>query len=228
MTWKNAFIAFLFIVISIETFAKPKKNTSIQFQINHTNSLEKLEPLLLESGDTVQIQQLKIYVSKIQFLENEKVVWIEKNSFHLIDFSKVNNLIVSIPSKVKFNKIQFVFGIDSLTQVSGVFGGDLDPTKGMYWTWQSGYIHFKMEGLIINKDLKRDEIQLHIGGFTGENNTIQKVSLALENQDLIKINFDIKAFSEIIYQSKQKKIMSPSAESKTYSTQIASLFSIAP
>lgn len=70
-----------------------------------------------------------------------------------------------------------LFGVDSLLQVSGVQSGALDPLKGMYWTWQTGYIQFKMEG-ILSKDTLGEgliPIQLHLGGFQGESNCQQRI-----------------------------------------------------
>ena len=48
--------------------------------------------------------------------------------------------------------------------------GDLDPVHGMYWTWQSGYIQFKLEGLLRDSAGER-KLELHLGGFEGENKT---------------------------------------------------------
>jgi hypothetical protein len=66
----------------------------------------------------------------------------------LIDFDEndSNALCLEIPDDIEFDAIQFNLGLDSLTNVSGALGGDLDPTKGMYWTWQNGYVNFKLQG----------------------------------------------------------------------------------
>jgi hypothetical protein len=37
-------------------------------------------------------------------------------------------------------------GVDNVNNSSGTQDGDLDPGKGMFWTWNSGYIFFKHEG----------------------------------------------------------------------------------
>ena len=66
--------------------------------------------------------------------------------------------------------VQLLFGVDSLLQRGGVMDGDLDPVHGMYWTWQSGYIQFKLEGLLRDSAGER-KLELHLGGFEGENKT---------------------------------------------------------
>ena len=57
-----------------------------------------------------------------------------------------------------------MFGVDSALNFQGVHGGDLDPIHGMYWTWQTGYIHCKIEGIFINGE-KQIPIVFHLGGF---------------------------------------------------------------
>jgi hypothetical protein len=38
---------------------------------------------LEDSGTILQFSTLKFYISEVQFLNHEKVVWKEKNSYHL-------------------------------------------------------------------------------------------------------------------------------------------------
>ena len=81
----------------------------------------------------------------------------------------------------RHDKIKFNLGIDSLTNVSGVMGGDLDPTKGMYWTWQSGYINFKMEGSSAVCPTRNHEFQFHIGGYQDPFYAMQTLELEVKN-----------------------------------------------
>jgi hypothetical protein len=80
----------------------------------------------------------------------------------------------SLHRQVYARKVDFavwmLFGVDSLLQRGGVMDGDLDPVHGMYWTWQSGYIQFKLEGLLRDSAGER-KLELHLGGFEGENKT---------------------------------------------------------
>ena len=70
-----------------------------------------------------------------------------------------SSLALQIPSNIPFSKLKFQLGIDSLTNVSGAMGGDLDPTKGMYWTWQSGYINMKIEGKSNSCKTRKNQFQ---------------------------------------------------------------------
>lgn len=55
-------------------------------------------------------------------------------------------------------------GVDSNLNLLGVHKGDLDPVHGMYWSWQSGYIHFKLEGSWSGEGGLQPFVY-HIGGF---------------------------------------------------------------
>ena len=74
-------------------------------------------------------------------------------------------LCLEIPEDTEFDAIQFNLGIDSLTNVSGALGGDLDPTKGMYWTWQNGYVNFKLQGTSDLCNNPKNEFEFHLGGY---------------------------------------------------------------
>ncbi|MBK9489775.1 MAG: hypothetical protein IPO07_14125 [Haliscomenobacter sp.] len=99
-------------------------------------------------GDSVQFDNIRFYLSNIQF-EMDDNTWIKDTvSAHLIDVFEPASLHI-ITQKIDLKRlktIHFNLGIDSLINVSGALGGDLDPQKGMYWAWQSGYINLKIEG----------------------------------------------------------------------------------
>jgi hypothetical protein len=133
---------------------------------------------------------------------------------------------VRIPEEVVFNKIHFSIGIDSVTNSSGVFGGDLDPTNGMYWTWQSGYINFKLEGKSLLSSARKNKFEYHIGGYLYPNNTLQEVELEVNNNDKIIINIDISKFIVELDISTINKVMSPGESAVILSTHLPKLFSI--
>lgn len=167
--------------------------------------------------DFYKITQLKFYISSIELLNNNSTVWKEKKSFHLIDFenntsTKIN---LSIKKNINFNQIKFNIGIDSLTNISGAFGGHLDPTNGMYWTWQNGYINLKLEGNYTTKNEAQKDFQLHIGGYSGEFNSMAQVILNIPKQYTLNLNLDIQKVVSYIQLNKYHHIMSPCLEAKT-------------
>jgi hypothetical protein len=123
-----------------------------------------------------------------------------------------------------YNSMQFNVGIDSSTQVSGVMGGDLDPVHGMYWTWQSGYIDIKMEGVVYSAATKK-EVQYHIGGYQPPFNALRKIQLPLKNAQP-EIALELNTVLSTFDLSKVNHIMSPCKESVLLADKIANSFNV--
>ena len=128
----------------------------------------------------------------------------EQNSYHLINEedagSKSFGLSV-IPDK--YETIYFLIGVDSLKNVSGAQTDALDPLHGMFWTWNTGYIMFKLEGTSPQSTMVNNKMEYHIGGFTGVNNVLRTVKLNFTESPIILTKQKI---AEIIIQVDIDKI----------------------
>lgn len=166
------------------------------------------------ASDSIRFETVKIYISAIEFYRHSKKEWTEKNSFHLVDAGqeKSNTITLDIPKNIVFNTIRFNIGIDSNTNTAGVLGADLDPTKGMYWTWQSGYINVKLEGTTNLAHSPNHAFEFHLGGYMAPFATIQSVALACKKQNEIKVYIDLKQFISSIDLLQTHHIMSPNAD----------------
>ncbi|MBE2288100.1 MAG: hypothetical protein IAE95_01000 [Chitinophagaceae bacterium] len=173
----------LFASVSSTLYAGDKKGQSIAIVFrplyNGKEIFDTSGTSPLVSGDTFSIDQIRFYCSDLCLLNGEDVVWHDKEKSHLVDAGNSGTLHVNLPGAGRkyFTSVRFNLGIDSTTNVSGVLGGDLDPAKGMYWTWQSGYINLKIEGICSKCDGRK--YRLHLGGYAGENATIQSVSIPM-------------------------------------------------
>jgi hypothetical protein len=225
-----SFLFFLLFIYPNLIFAQSVKLSKLIFEpvfgyseLNLNDSFYRLK-----NGDSIQFQTLKFYISKIEFINNEETVWKENKSFHLMDGNDKKSLSIqlTIPTNIIYTSLKFNIGIDSITNVSGAIGGDLDPTKGMYWTWQSGYINFKIEGKSNLCKTRNNEFQFHIGGYQYPFNCLQIVKLNCKQSDQIKINIDVSKFLDKVDLSKQNHIMSPSNESVLLSNKLLNAFSI--
>ena len=138
---------------------------------------------LFVSGDTFSIDHIRFYCSDICLLNGADVVWQDNTKCHLVDAGNPATLNIYLPGtgRQHFSSVRFNLGIDSITNVSGALGGDLDPAKGMYWAWQSGYINMKIEGVCSKCDGRK--YRLHLGGYAGENATIQTVTIPIQTND---------------------------------------------
>jgi hypothetical protein len=166
---------------------------------------------LSREGAELKFEAFRFYISNLRFAMNDSVTWQEKDSYHLYDQSARNSFKLRVPANIRFNTLKFDLGIDSLTNVSGAMGGDLDPTKGMYWTWQSGYINFKLEGKSHQCQNPKREFQYHLGGYQKPFDALQAVSLKTASKDVVMIRFDVKQFMEFADLAKEDHIMSPGA-----------------
>jgi len=172
---------------------------------------------------TVTIESLRFYLSNFSFSTESKEVWKEENSYHLIDVSNPSSLkvIMNVPANLNFDHLHFLLGTDSIVNVSGVMGGDLDPTKGMYWAWNSGYINFKIEGM-----LNQNPFEYHLGGYSYPYSSSQHINLKTNSTNHIKVQLDLRDFFEKIPPSNKHKIMSPSIESVELMVILSQLFTI--
>lgn len=223
---KFLFFSFsIFFVVTI--FSQTERTVDVKINIIYGN--EKLEAekwYALNQKDSVLIENLKFYFTGFEFLRDEHALYSEKNSFHLIDLLDSNSchFEIQVPKKMYFNVVQFNLGIDSLTNASGAQGGALDPTTGMYWTWQTGYINFKLEGKSNLCATRNNAFTFHIGGFSGEQNTLKVITFNNSTQDKIEIYFDLQQALKSIDLQKQNHLMSPSKEAVELAYKFASEF----
>ena len=152
----------------------------------------------------------------------------EQNSVHLIDASKIETLEMSLPmpEAIDFDALQFDLGIDSMLNVSGAKGGDLDPTNGMYWTWQNGYINFKLEGKSEYSPARNNEFQFHLGGYQSPFNNLKKISQSVSNTDTLIFILDVENILNEIDLSKMNHVMSPGENALLLSSIVSASFSL--
>lgn len=222
--------SILFISLLLLNFVPLRAQTTLNFEPIFGNQAFMLNDsiYILNNKDTVIFENLKLYISNIELFKNDTLVFKEAESYHYIDFEKLNTLSFKLITQkpLDYNAIRFNLGIDSITNISGAMGGDLDPTIGMYWTWQSGYINFKLEGKSNLCKTRNNEFQFHLGGYSGEDNTLQTINLTTQNKDVITLLFDVKKFIETINFSQINHIMSPSKNAVILSRSAAKSFKI--
>lgn len=158
------------------------QQTPLKIQFKPTFNKEKLtlftSKYVTNENDTVSIERLKFYISNIELKLDNQIVFKEKESYHLIDMEEEKlGFNLEIPSDIKFNFLSFDIGVDSLKSTSGAQGGELDPVKGMYWAWNTGYIYAKLEGKSKSCKTRNNVFEFHIGGFIKPNNAIKKVTI---------------------------------------------------
>jgi hypothetical protein len=181
--------------------------------------------------DSVKIDVLRFYISSLKIFDEDGQCFAEKESYHLLDIQDSSTFIINtlISSREPITKIEFILGVDSLTNANGIGSGDLDPLKGMYWTWQSGYINLKMEGQRKSLSGELNAFLFHLGGFLPPFLACQNVAIPLEKNLSAKnvtLLFDVRKLLLQIDLKKEGKIMSPSARAVEISKSAAESFFI--
>ena len=227
---KLKYLFFSFFSLLFVTTIHAQKLNSIEINFNplfQKSSLVKDSNYIIEK-DSFQISQCKFYISGVELKNGNKTVYKEKNSFHLINI--FDNALCKFNLKIKpelsFNTIQFNLGIDSITNSKGISTGDLDPTKGMYWAWHSGYINFRLEGKSNLCNLKNRNFQFHLGGFRNGFYNMQTVAIKTKKKSRIIIDVDFFNFLNSIDLKKVNHIMTPSNLAVELAKKAITIFSI--
>ncbi|MFT6411039.1 MAG: hypothetical protein ACJA15_001866 [Flavobacteriales bacterium] len=194
----------------------------LEFQFTYGDEpivLSKKYPHLSPS-DSIQFNVIKIYVGN--FVLSNEPAGEGLPQFFLLDLSKPESLAFSIESKPFLGEIGFQIGIDSLTNVSGAMEGALDPLNGMYWTWQSGYINIKIEGVSSLSSGRNDEFQYHLGGYQFPKNAVQRRSFETQNQSHLIFELPLDELTPLFDFAHTPAIMSPSPKAVELSAVISS------
>ena len=216
----------IYLILFLPNIVTSQKNISFIAKSGDSNFLMNENNLIL--NDTISISVFKFYISKVNLLKDSIVTFKDDKLGYLIDLSqeKINSINLKVNEDVEFNRINFQLGIDSSTHMEGVKGDDLDPTNGMYWTWKSGYINFKMEGFSLKCPARNNYFQFHIGGYQYPFNTTQEINLSINKNSAINIVLDIETIFKEINLSETYEIMSPSQSSVSIANLIKSSFYI--
>lgn len=185
-------------------------------------------PFLSPNGDTLNLSTLKFYLGNFEFWENGEVVHAD-NAYRLLDLEDKTSLLLPFhfPGKTTFDSLRFYLGVDSLTTASGAMGGDLDPTRGMFWTWQSGYINVKIEGTSSKSPLRDGAFAFHLGGYASPFGAYRRVSVgAVSNLADVRLDLDFTPLFGQIDWSKKPSVMSPGTEAVRLLNVLTTCFSI--
>ncbi len=133
---------------------------------------------------------------------------------------------MNINTALSFDAIEFNLGIDSLTSSKGISTGVLDPTKGMYWAWHSGFINLKLEGKSNLSTTKKQFFQFNLGGFRNGFYNLQTIQLNTKKSLQINVSVDIFKFLSSIDLQKENHIMTPSKHAVELAKKAVTMFSI--
>lgn len=225
-------ISFLFVLLFIlSSCEKDKEEVKAEFKgiklnqsgnvtvkMNHMFGSQNfgLDPqkFYTSAGDTIRFTDLKYYISHVTFTKSDGSVVQLKNN-HLLDHNtSVTNMQLSLPTG-NYTGISFLLGVDSVNNFSGLQEGDLDPAYGMFWTWSTGYIFYRLKGWHDQKDTSIAFVY-DIGGYSN----LLKINLDLSNYKVEgnAITIDLKHDVQTFFNSPNKidlKTMEKQVHSET-------------
>jgi hypothetical protein len=146
-------------------------------------------------GQTFTVTKLKYFVSNFKLTDiNGKVYTVPQDEcYFLIDesLSASQRHLLQVPEG-EYKSLSFMLGVDSLRNTMDINRrtGDLDISEAaadMYWSWNSGYIFFKMEGT----SPAASHFMYHIGGYGGykapTTNNLKTITLDLTAKGIAKV-----------------------------------------
>jgi len=178
------------------------------------------------SIDSLQLKTLRFYLNNVELSYQGKQVWTSGKEHFLVDAmdDSLRSIELFLPEHLEYDELSFVVGVDSSLQVNGAHSGVLDAMEGMYWTWQSGYIHWKLEAEA-KIGGNREAITWHVGGYRQPFNTLRKVALpVVSGRTHMKIGIDVFSLLAVNHSDIDYTIMSPSKHAMHLADQFQNAF----
>jgi len=216
------------IIIVVGVTAQQKSVAQQKNVTLHIDNVIAGKPLILDSGhfvndakETFTVTTFNYFISNISLTDKGGKVYNvpQDDSYFLQKASDSTSadMKFTVPDG-NYSSISFIIGVDSLRSTADISRrtGALDIAggmlEGMYWTWNSGYIFLKMEGVSEQAPADRTgqkKFRYHIGGFGGYDkpsiNNIRNVTVDLNEKGGLKLSGTSSA--KIIIQADAAKVL---------------------
>ena len=181
---KNIILVLWLSCIAMSTFAQ--QTIALQFCNKVGSDVLQLGTTYKNPfGEEMVINRFKYYISNIHLVDiNGKSMSVSKDYYLIDEADNASKTIVLKTALTQIKAIEFLLGVDSIRNVSGVQTGALDPMNGMFWTWNSGYVMAKLEGVSSFAKVPGNLFSQHVGGFKNGENAARKILLTVDRQPL--------------------------------------------
>lgn len=147
------------------------------------------------AGNLWQADLLKYYVSNVTLVRSDSSTH-DLGNYDLIDEEVPESKSfqsTAVPNGT-YTALRFLVGIDSARNNDLDQSGDLDPSYGMFWPWNTGYIFFKHEGYYQDSSGAIQPLLFHYGTDLSLVTVELPVNLTVRgNQKSIDIAFDLQS-----------------------------------
>ncbi|MBC7382101.1 MAG: hypothetical protein H7296_03795 [Bacteroidia bacterium] len=196
------FATFILLIAACkkeQTVTEVSTSPTATVQLNFTNFIDGQAVALgllnysNAASNKYSVSLLKYYISNVELISKTGTVF-KANNVSLIDAgsSSQNVLTMKNVPAGEYINAKFNLGIDSARNHTGVQDGYLDPSYGMIWSWNTGYIFFKHEGQFINSSKQTMPLRLHLGTDKALTPVIVPINLSINgNARKIELRFNL-------------------------------------
>lgn len=143
------------------------------------------------SGENFEIYMYQYIISNIRLktTDGKEVILPQEESYFFVSESSEESRTVSLDNIPfgEYSGITFTIGVDSSRSAKGLTDVPANLMKGvnqgMYWTWNTGYIFFMMEGTspLLEHSPEGNDFMFHIGGYDSNSiNNIKTIALQFD------------------------------------------------
>lgn len=220
-------------LMGVLNYACAQKDVQLNLCFQHVFNGKRIHAdstYILEQGDSLTLRNWKYYLGNLML--DEVPVTSGDEKYALVDAMEGKVCLSGITKPGIYRQIRFRIGIDSADQSNGVRSGALDPLNNMYWTWNSGYIAFKLEGESPSAPPPLHRLEHHLGGyragqaFQPEVNMSLGYLIELRSEEKVEWNIDVDLYRYWKYSSINAKpvIMKPGPPAMEQTEAIIRLF----
>lgn len=205
---------------SDENNASPIGPITIEFDniVGSANlQLNTLDDLYTNAkGQPYKLRSLAYYISNIKLtradgtLFEDQVASDGSRGYYLIEESNAASQVVileNVPAG-EYTEVTFTVGVDAAQVNQGAQTGALDPAKGFFWSWNSGYIFLALEGSSPASTEPDHIFEYHVGGYmddasSNQVNNVRTITLSFngdrvpvraQHQPEVHVLFDVNKF----------------------------------
>lgn len=236
--------ALSLIALLLAGCAERAATVPVLFEIEHRFGPDTLSlggEVRTPDGDSAQLTRLSYYLGEFR-LRNRDGRWFESTrrgepagDYLLVDArlpeSQRIEALQVIPGR--YDLLEFRVGVDPLRNRGGAQTGALDPALGMFWTWNSGYIFFALEGRSTASGASDGSLTWHLGGSEQASRTVQlpiesgSLSVRADRAAALVLRADLRAFLRGIAFDRDHTVMGGDAAGRL-ADQYAPMFRVTP
>lgn len=159
-----------------------KVNLEHKWGTGNTNFSLNMDLIHPETGDAMNFTTFKYYISNFRLKKSDGTWWSHPESYFLVNLTDPSSAVFNLAGVPvgQYTEMQYTFGVDSTRNVSGAQTGALAIANNMFWSWNSGYIMLKAEGVSANSST--GSFAFHLGGFSGANKVVATTNVEFPNE----------------------------------------------